>query len=186
MSITKHLFFLVVISSLSACASLNKEECQQADWYDIGYHDGKSGYKVSRLSDHRQACAEHHIYPDKMRYKQGYNLGLIHYCTPENALQTGLAGNTYQGICPHEAEKSFLKKYYQGKAIYDLSNEIDKHHSRISSVEYILKRDKKKNKLTTAEIRAYKNELIELKIRIEEKQKHLYYMKGKADSSLYN
>jgi len=183
MPITSRLLLIIALISLSGCASLNKEECLQADWYNIGYHDGESGYKISRLSDHQQACAEYHISPDQARYKQGRNAGLMDYCTPENALQTGLNGNSYRGVCPYEIEKSFLVKYRQGKAIYDLNEEIDKHHSRISSIEYILKRDKKKKKLTKEEVRTYQDEVIELKIRIEEKQKQLYYMKGKADIS---
>lgn len=172
---------VIFLVSLTACASLSKDECLDADWYQIGLHDGKSGYKSSRLSEHRKACAEYHVSPDLTDYTQGRDAGLMSYCTPETGLQAGSNGEDYRGVCPLETEQAFLRKYHEGKTIYELSLEINTHQSRISTIENTLEHNRKKNKLSKKEIRRYKNEIKELTIRIEEKQKRLYYLKGKAD-----
>jgi len=164
---------------LISCASLSKEECLNGDWYEIGYEDGINGKPRKRLSKHIKACAEYNVRADKNHYMQGREKGLQSYCTLENALQVGLNGETYEHVCPRRIEPTFLKKYRQGKAIYDLEQEISQHESRISSLEYKLK--KKKDKLSKDEIKDYKREIEDLEIRIEEKTKHLYYLKGQAD-----
>ena len=43
---------------LSSCATMSPEECLQANWEEIGYHDAAAGYTVSRSAEHREACAE--------------------------------------------------------------------------------------------------------------------------------
>jgi hypothetical protein len=187
MNYLKHCITLFLILSLSACASLSKDECLQADWYEIGHSDGMEGLKSSRLSEHNKACIEYHVIPDKIRYSQGRQDGLLRYCTPENGLQEGLDGHSYQKVCPYEIESAFLKNYRKGKAIYELEQEIERHQSRLSTVQTYIKnnndnkQDKDKKKLTYKEIREYEKEIAILITRIEEKQKRLYYMKGKSN-----
>ncbi len=175
------LFFSLFIAS---CASLSKEECLGGDWFNIGYSDGQSGLRISQLSEHREACAEYHVVPDTQAYKQGREEGLLRYCTPENALQEGLSGNPYRGVCSIGVEASFLKQHRIGMAIYDLQQEINQHKSRIATLNYDLDNDKRKAKLGHKKVKAYERELIELRIKVEEKQKRLYYMKGQADVSM--
>jgi hypothetical protein len=49
---------------LAACASLDKDECQHADWYAIGLEDGARGRALERLGDHRRACAKYSVTPE--------------------------------------------------------------------------------------------------------------------------
>ena len=150
------------------------------NWSDIGYKDGRSGDDSSKLSEHRKACSEYHITPDPTQYNEGRQRGLLVYCTADNALQEGLSGNYYQGVCPGDSEPDFLNKYQQGQAIYNLQQEIRKHEDRILTINTTLEYDKKKPKLSASKIKKYEQEIIELDVRIEEKQKRLYYMKGQA------
>jgi len=180
----KFLFLFSLIFILSACASLSKEECLQGNWFDIGYSDGKSGQDIRRLSEHREACSEFHVKPDARAYKQGREQGLVRYCTAENALQEGLSGNNYHDVCPINIEPVFIKKYRQGLSIYKLQKEINQHKSRISSVNYDLDSDKRRAKLSAKKIKKLERELIELDVKVEEKQKRLYYMKGQADIAM--
>ena len=39
--------------ALSGCATMSPEECLQANWEEVGYHDAVEGYPVSRDSEHR-------------------------------------------------------------------------------------------------------------------------------------
>ena len=46
---------------LNGCKTLNKDECQTGDWETIGYEDGLRGELRSRVGQHREACAKHHV-----------------------------------------------------------------------------------------------------------------------------
>ena len=64
------------MSSLSGCATLTVEECQQADWQTIGYRDGKAGQDVDYILKHNKACAKSNITPNKVLWEQGRQQGL--------------------------------------------------------------------------------------------------------------
>ncbi len=51
----------VFLAVLAGCASLDRDECVNADWYAIGLEDG--------------ACAKHNIAPNSERYLAGRNDG---------------------------------------------------------------------------------------------------------------
>ena len=42
---------------LEGCATLSKNECLQAQWYDIGFTDGAGGHTLTRIGKPRKACA---------------------------------------------------------------------------------------------------------------------------------
>jgi uncharacterized protein DUF2799 len=61
----KSLFFVLIgLMVFSGCATMKKEECLTADWYNIGFEDGTRGYKVSRITNHRKACSKYEIAPN--------------------------------------------------------------------------------------------------------------------------
>lgn len=103
---------------LSGCATLNKEECLTADWYQIGYEDGARGYPDTRIASHREACAKHGIAPDFRSYQDGHAEGVIRFCTPRNGFEQGKKGYNYSGICPTSLEPGFLDGYDAGRQIY--------------------------------------------------------------------
>lgn len=85
---------------VSGCASLDRSECLNANWYAIGLEDGARGRPLERLGDHRRACAEHRVAPDGERYVVGRNEGLKSFCTYERGFSQGRAGHAYAGSCP--------------------------------------------------------------------------------------
>lgn len=140
---------------LPACATLNKSECLTADWLTIGYEDGAQGYATDRIGLHRQACAEYGVSPDLNRYQEGYNRGIVSYCTPRNGFSRGRSGSPYTDICPAGAKSSFLQGYDAGKEVYlesvksnelasdlrDISNRIENLDDIISAYENELMAD---------------------------------------------
>ncbi|WP_196160049.1 DUF2799 domain-containing protein [Reinekea sp. G2M2-21] len=115
---------LVGLVVLSGCATLNKEECLTADWYQIGYEDGARGYPDTRISSHREACAKHGIAPDFRAYQDGHEEGVIRFCTPRNGFEQGKKGYNYSGICPPSLEDGFLDGYDAGREIYAVTSAI--------------------------------------------------------------
>jgi len=125
-------FSLVIL--LSGCASLDRDECVNADWYAIGLEDGARGRAVERLGDHRRACAKHNIAPNAERYLAGRNDGLKTFCTYERGYAEGSAGRAYGAGCPQPS--NFLAGYQRGRELYDLNRhraELDKEIARIKT-----------------------------------------------------
>ncbi|WP_040556411.1 DUF2799 domain-containing protein [Reinekea blandensis] len=127
---------------LSGCATLNKEECLTADWYQIGYEDGARGYSDTRIASHREACAKHGISPDFRSYQDGHSEGVIRFCTPRNGFDQGTRGYQYTGICPPSLEGEFLDAYDAGREIYavqssirELRSEQNRNESQISRLQ---------------------------------------------------
>lgn len=109
---------------LSGCATLNKDECLTADWYQIGYEDGARGYSDTRIASHREACAKHGISPDFRSYQDGHSEGVIRFCTPRNGFEQGSNGYQYTGICPPSVEGEFLDAYDAGREIYAVKSSL--------------------------------------------------------------
>jgi len=109
---------------LTACATMNKNECVSADWEMIGYEDGSNGASAGRLQKHREACAKHSVTPDFSQYQSGYDEGLKRFCTDRVGFTKGKSGYNYKGICPADLEAGFLKGYSLGLEFYHLNQKV--------------------------------------------------------------
>lgn len=132
----------VVAAVLSGCASLDESQCRAAHWSEIGLADGTAGMGVDRLNDHRKACAEYGIQPDPGTYLLAREQGLRTYCTAANAVQEGLAGRSYRGVCPPELEPRFAVLHGAALAVNQARGAMEATHSEIHQVERELRSDK--------------------------------------------
>lgn len=113
-------------AALSACATLNEDECQAADWVDLGYSDGAAGRSPSHLDRHREACARHDLPVEAPQWRDGWEEGIRRYCTPENGLREGRAGRSYAGSCPAEVATDFERAYDVGHRVHEARDERDR------------------------------------------------------------
>lgn len=127
---------------LSGCASMSEKECLTANWLDQGYRDGRNGQPLSRLEDHREACAKVGVIPDRIRYFEGRDKGILEYCTPTNALYEGRQGRSYRQACPAHLERNFLIYYQDGRRIYDAEQKVEELNRRSSQLQTSLKKEK--------------------------------------------
>jgi len=104
--------------AISGCATLSKDQCLMGDWYEIGVQDGTAGYGPDRLAQHREACAEYRVRPDREAYQAGWDDGIGAYCTPERGYQEGRRGASYGQVCPPPLEWAFLQGYRNGQQVY--------------------------------------------------------------------
>ncbi len=104
--------------AISGCATLSKDQCLMGDWYEIGVQDGAAGYAPDRLAQHREACAEYRVRPDREAYRAGWDDGIGAYCTPERGYQEGRRGASYGQVCPPPLEWAFLQGYRNGQQVY--------------------------------------------------------------------
>ena len=119
----KYISALVVVSVLVGCASMTPEECLHADWREVGYNDALRGCPVSRLADHREACAEAAVTVDFDSYTQGYALGLPLYCTRETGFESADHGGAYAAQCGRETFPLYALGYSQGSEVFSLKKE---------------------------------------------------------------
>lgn len=122
---------VVLLALVSACATLDKDQCLRADWYAIGLEDGARGLPLERAGDHRRACAEHGVTPKIEPYLAGRNEGLKSYCTYEKGFSVGRAGQSNSGACPAGTGASFSAGYQRGREIYDLRHRLDTVNEQI-------------------------------------------------------
>ncbi len=121
--------------TLSDCATLSKDECQNADWRMIGYEDGAKGREASKLGQHREACADHGITPDMSAYLTGRDQGLEQYCTGQRGFNEGRDGESYEGVCPANLEDGFLYGYEAGRLLYLARKAVKKTDNAIHDCE---------------------------------------------------
>jgi hypothetical protein len=116
---------------LSGCATMSPEECLQANWEEVGYHDAAAGYAASRSADHREACAEAGVQVDFELYRHGYSLGLPYYCTRETGFETGDHGGDYAAQCARHDFPEYASGYSEGLDVFVLKNERSELERRI-------------------------------------------------------
>lgn len=133
-------FLVLVLVSLSGCASLSRKECLDADatsWEGVGYEDGYNGYEPEqRLSQHYQACSRMGVLPHRESYMTGWSQGILTYCTPERGYAIGLSGSRGNpAVCPGDAGMIFQENIELGLRIYELQGEVDSVSDEIEDLE---------------------------------------------------
>lgn len=146
---------------VSSCSTLNKDECKTANWKTIGYEDGAKGYPVSRIGQHRSACAEYSISPNLNKYTEGRKKGLNHYCIPSTGYQKGLYGYNYNGVCVGHNEHAFLDAYKHGVSINKEQYKLNKLKADFAEQERFLeelelKLYKKEKRLVSGKLPKFK------------------------------
>ena len=133
--------FLIILSAaggaalaLGSCATMSEEQCLAGDWSGQGYVDGQSGYTMSRLDEHAEACAKHGVTPDAAAYAAGRRQGLVSYCTPARGFQVGRTGSGYSGVCPAELEADFIPAYRDGQIVHEVEAALANARSRVDSL----------------------------------------------------
>ena len=130
----KLLLTISVFLTISACATLNKSECRNADWQIIGMEDGSRGRAITYIGQHRKACAEHGVTPDLDRYQAGHETGLTQFCTAEVGFTQGKRGYGYNGVCPSELRNDFLYGYERGRELYLINREISQIRNQVKKM----------------------------------------------------
>jgi len=127
-------YLLVMLIFFSGCATMKKDECLTADWYNIGFEDGTQGYKVSRIANHRKACSKYDIAPDLDLYLRGRDQGLIEYCTAYKGYRLGIKGRSYNDVCQGNLKKAFLEAYNIGRDIYLFERDVKAEQGKLDDL----------------------------------------------------
>jgi hypothetical protein len=121
---------------LAGCASMDRQQCQVADWHLVGYQDGVLGKTAATIGDYRRDCADHAVVPDLDAWRAGREQGLQEYCTRDNGFRLGQDGRRYNAVCPASSEAAFRTAFDEGRAIYLARSRVSSTHSRIYQHRY--------------------------------------------------
>lgn len=186
LTLTKQLSIFAILTLLvSACSTMNKNECLTADWRTVGYSDGARGYKAGRIGDHRSACSEYGIRPDLNAYNTGREQGLGQYCTPTTGYNKGLSGYRYNGVCANHNERDFVEALNYGLAIYGEIRTLNKLKSEYRKQEKYIRQ--LEDELSFKEEQIVSGRLSKVKaVIILNETKEIAEKLGKAKSDLNN
>ncbi len=166
---------------------MDLEQCETANWRNVGYQDGQHDKDRSRFYKYQESCERFMIHPDQVAYDEGFDFGyqafLQDYCTYENGYEIGRDGDDYRKICPANLRDKFLNGYQHGYDLYIVDyctpenglkrgkngwgyDDICPSELRYTFVKYY-KRGKKIRKLT--------REIDDLDVLIGEKSEYLRY-----------
>ena len=137
-NILKNTYLVLLLAALSGCATMSKEECQQADWFLKGVDDATQGYPLDRVIEHGKACARINITPDMRAYRQGHEKGARIYCVTNKGYSEGRSGAVYNGICPQDLEGNFLRAYRDGQELFRIEENIKRLSAEISDSRYTI------------------------------------------------
>lgn len=128
------------LALLAGCASLSESDCRSGNWGDLGYRDGAAGFQRAIIDAHDKACAKHGIKPDANAWYAGYERGNLAYCTPQRALEEGINGANYRGVCPSQLEPAFLARYNLGRQVFQARQSLAGIDTEIMNIDRELTR----------------------------------------------
>lgn len=127
---------------LAGCATMDADQCRQADWRAVGLRDGQNGEPLALMERRAKDCADNQVRLDTARYQEGRNQGLPQFCRVELAARFGLEGKPYHGVCPPAIDPEFKRRHAVGwevnqarAAMRDLDTRQQSAETRLSKAK---------------------------------------------------
>lgn len=120
-----------VLTGLTGCATLSKQECLIGNWQAIGFADGAAGRTPDYLNNHNKACAKVGVATDYRAWEQGRKEGLKQYCTETNAYQIGRRGAQMSPVCPANVAANLERINADGRQYYSLNKQLGIEQDRL-------------------------------------------------------
>ena len=140
MGFTRIMLAAAGLCALAACASLSEDQCRAGDWRGIGFADGAQGRSPDHIARHQKACAGIGVTPDLQAWLAGRQEGLQRYCTPATAYRVGRNGQSIAPYCSAAQLASMRPAHDQGRAYYQIGQDISAERDALAEVDYILRR----------------------------------------------
>ncbi len=138
----KIIFGILGLLLVAGCSTYSKKDCEAKDWYQEGFASAREGHTDDRIAHYQKSCSEEHgVAVNSTQFNEGFQKGLVYFCTEQHGRNFGREGKVYRGTCPKEAEASFLKTYESGRLdflvqkVSSLESEISDLRTRNSSLE---------------------------------------------------
>ena len=151
--------FLLMLTQLSACAVMTKQECLSADWQHVGYNVGLSGkVDISKEFNRRaKTCAKHGSTANWQEFSAGHSDGIVQFCQLDNAVELGVKGARYainNEVCPDHYYPDFREAFDAGYQLHVLNDRVNESSSAILSAESYIRDYKKRIKRIDKQLRS--------------------------------
>jgi hypothetical protein len=157
------LIWAILAAALIGCATLSKNECLQANWYELGWKDGNLGKPRSLFQEHADACVKHNVLAEQAEYFRGRDEGLKNFCTYDNGFSQGRYGKSYNYVCPPDLEASFLAGFTRGRKIYQYKRKVVALEKRLKLIDH--KIQEKEKLLYSSEVNKEQRAILRSEIR---------------------
>ena len=127
---------------VAGCATMNADQCRNADWRAVGLRDGQNGEPLSLLDRRSKDCAENKVAVNAPAYLEGRNLGLPQFCRLDQAGRFGVEGKPYHGVCAPGIDAEFRRRHALGWEVFQARTAMNDLDSRYRSLEYKLSKAK--------------------------------------------
>lgn len=106
--------------TLAGCESMSVSECKVADWHRVGWTDGSQGGSERRIADYTEDCGKAGIVPNAQAYRQGWDAGIVQFCTAANGWREGTQGHSGKAsVCQGQAGYPAFARYLEaGLQVY--------------------------------------------------------------------
>lgn len=127
---TTHALLLLVVVALTGCESMSVSECKVADWYRVGLTDGARGESDRHIADYTEDCGKVGILPDALRYRQGWDTGIVQFCTAANGWREGVLGHGGKSsVCLGQLGYPAFSRYFDaGMQVYRTQEQMQRNN----------------------------------------------------------
>ncbi len=137
MQATLKLLFLLVLFQLSACAVMNKQQCLNADWRQVGFDVAaiENMEKTDAFESRKRACAKHNTTANWKQFEAGYVDGIVEFCQLNNVVNAGVKGKTNvikNNLCPEKYYPGFQDAFNTGYKLHILNTRVSQSNTDIS------------------------------------------------------
>ena len=157
------LIWVIFAALLIGCSTLSKNQCLQANWYELGWRDGNLGKPRSLFQKHADACVKHNVRAEKMDYFRGRDDGLKNFCTYDNGFSQGKYGKKFNYVCPSNLEATFLAGFSKGRKVYKYNRKVAALEKRLKMIDDEIK--KKEKSLYSSELTGEQRAILRSEIR---------------------
>lgn len=116
----RYAVLMLAALALAGCESMSVSECKVADWHRVGWTDGSHGESERRIADYTEDCGKAGIVPNAQAYRQGWDTGIVQFCTAANGWREGLQGHSGKAsVCQGQAGYPPFARYLEaGLQVY--------------------------------------------------------------------
>lgn len=123
---------VLLVAMLASGAALGTEQCDVADWFELGAQDALNGLPPQHVDHHARACNLAGVSAGTRAWSAGHAQALPRFCTAGSGYVQGARNTTYHGKCPGDLEQDFLYGYGLGQDVYKLELRIGQIGEQIS------------------------------------------------------
>jgi hypothetical protein len=96
----------------------NMSTCQQTNWYEFGFSQGKDNEEEVEIDQIAAECVENGVSINTTEYLRGLEAQAKAYCTPTQGQQLGTQGQAYPKLCIPEVYSAFYFEWYRATQQY--------------------------------------------------------------------